>query len=109
MTSTELSETMPEISMVVNHDKQEARLSHPNFKTSFFVYKPKDQTPFFKVGLENGNIPKELSGHYSTLQRGIEAATLYLKNSKETFSVRSDRLDKERKERHASKLNSENS
>ena len=108
MTTIEQRETMQETTMDVNHDKQEAKLTHPNFKTPFFVYKPRDQTPFFKVMLEQGVTPKELSGHYSTLARGIEATLKYLENSKETFSVRSDRLHKERKERNAPESNPEN-
>ena len=109
MTTTELSEKTLEISMVVDHTNQVASLSHPNYESKFYVYKPRDQTPFFKINLDKGATPKELSGHFSTLQRGIDAATTFLKTSKETFAIRSDRLDKERKERHASKPNPTNS
>lgn len=109
MTSTELSEKTPEITMDVDHGNQVASLSHPNYQSKFYVYKPRDQTPFFKINLDKGVTPSELSGHYSTLQRGIDAVKVFLHNSKETFAVKSDRLDKERKERHASKPNPANS
>lgn len=104
-----MSETSTVVELV-DRENQKAILSHPNYKSKFLVWKPRLKYHFFNVALEGqGVTPKELSGNYSTLENGIKAVTKYLDNSKETFSVKSDRLEKERKARNASKLQSADS
>jgi len=97
------------VEMVVDVEKQTAVISSPKSKTDYVIYKPRDQTAFFKVRTTVGSLPSELSGHYSTLNKAIQLVSHYVEHSKETFAVRSDRLDKERKERHAAKSNSKDS
>lgn len=102
---------MSETSTVVehiDHAEQYAIISSPKTSVKLKVYKPRGHYHFFKVQAEKGQVAGELSGYYSSLDNGIKAVLAYLKTSKETFSVKSDRLDKERKERHAAKANSSN-
>lgn len=102
---------MSETSTVVEHvdtEEQYAVLSSSNYSAKFTVFKPRGHYHFFKVRVEKGATPNVLSGSYSSLDNGIKAVKKYLDNSKETFAVKSDRLDKERKERHASKANPSN-
>ena len=90
----------------IDTEEQYAILSNPKTPSKFTVYKPKGNFHFFKVKRDVGLLPNDLSGHFSSLENGIKLVTKYLENSKETFSVRSERLHKERQERHASKANS---
>ena len=107
MTNTSLNELTSEISTVVDIDweKQEARITNPSkTKATYIVYKPKDGSAFYRIKADDSRLPQELSGRYSTLQKAVDFACEYIRLMKESFSVRSDRLDKERKERHAAKL-----
>lgn len=104
-----MSETSTVVELV-DLENQRAVLSHPNYKVKFLVWKPRLKYHFFNVAIDGqGVLPKELSGNYSTLENGIKAVTKFLDNSKETFTVKSDRLDKERKARNAAKLQPANS
>jgi hypothetical protein len=103
-----MSETSTVVELV-NQEEQFALLSHPNYKSKFRIYRPKGRYHFFKVELDQGATPNELSGSYSSLEIAIKATINYLNNSKETFSVRSDRLAEERKARNAAKLQPANS
>jgi hypothetical protein len=107
MTNTSPIEKTLEISTVVEVDweKQEARIKNPSkSKATYTVYKPRDGSAFFRVKVDESRLPDSLSGRFSTLLKAVEHTTEYLRLMKESFSVRSDRLDKERKERHAAKL-----
>lgn len=107
MTNTSLNELTSETSTVVDIDweKQEARITnHSKSKATYTVYKPRDGSAFFRVKVDKSNLPEALSGRFSTLRKAVEHTTEYLRLMNESFSVRSDRLDKERKERHAAKL-----
>lgn len=102
---------MSETSTVVEHVdtvEQYAIISSKKTTAKFNVYKPRGHYHFFKVRVDAGAVPNVLSGYYSSLDAGIKAVVSYLKDSKETFTVKSERLDKERKERHAAKANPSN-
>lgn len=103
---------MSETFMVVdelNTEEQYAVISTPKLKTKIRVYKPRYQYHFFKIKYESAITPECFSGQYSSLDAGIKAVKQHLLTSEESFAVRSDRLDKERKERHAAKANTSNS
>ncbi len=93
----------------VDHESQTATLASPKFKTKFIVYKPRLKYQFFSVRTTQGPLPEALSGQYSSLEAAIKLVSHYLDNAKETFAAKSDRLDQERKERHATKPNSSDS
>jgi hypothetical protein len=54
---------------------------------------------FFTVKTTKGSIPNVLSGKYTSLSSAIEAVLHYIRTTKETFAVRSDRLHEERQQR----------
>jgi hypothetical protein len=65
---------------------------------------------FFKIKFEKGKVPDELSGKYSTLEKGKQAVEHYLRNKVKTKTVqRNEYADQREKERNASKSNSESS
>lgn len=102
---------MSETSTVVDIDweKQEALLSNPKTPIVYKVYKPRDGSALFQVKTSQGVLPNSLTGRFSTIRSAISFVEKYLDSINETFSVRSDRLDKERKERNAAKTESKNS
>lgn len=109
MTDTKLDEKTPETSMVdVDLEKQFARISSEKHKTQFIVGKTR-AAMFFSVRATKGTTPSELSGKYTTLEKAIEAVETFVKNSKETFAVRSDRLHEERQKRKNAEPDSKNS
>ena len=81
-------------------DKQEAVLKTDKRNTVFTLYKDKYGYGFlFKVS--EANVPKELSGRYSSIEKGIECFKNYELTIKESHAARSDRLAKLREERRA--------
>ena len=98
MTDTKLLEPTPETSTVeINWDKQTALVPSDKHKCSFVVYKARDNTAFYSVRVEGlGKLPKELSGKYTTIPKGVAGVLEYLRTCKETFSVKSDILAEHR-------------
>jgi hypothetical protein len=112
MTNSKPSEAQPDPFMVVeelNYEDRTALISSAKSKTQFRVYKPRMNYQFFKIATFPGTTPKELEGNYSTFEKAIKAVESYLKSYRESFAVKSDRLHKERQERHAAKADSSNS
>ena len=67
-------------------------------------------TVFFRVRFEKGSVPSELSGRYSSLNKGKEAVEYYLRNKVKTKTVqRNEYADQREKERNGSKHKSESS
>ena len=65
---------------------------------------------FFKVKFEKGSVPEELSGRYSTLEKGKQAVETYLRNKPKSKAVqRNEYADKREKERNAAKSESKGS
>lgn len=65
---------------------------------------------FFKVKFEKGSVPDELSGRYSTLEKGKQAVETYLRNKPKSKAVqRNEYADKREKERNAAKSESKGS
>ncbi len=97
MTDTKPSKPTEEIFTVdVDLEKQTARITSAKHKTDFTVSKLRSAM-FFSVYCKA--LPKELSGKYTSLESAIQAVTNYIRNSKESFAVRSDRLHEERQQR----------
>lgn len=65
---------------------------------------------FFKVKFEKGSVPDDLSGRYSTLEKGKQAVETYLRNKPKSRAVqRNEYADKREKERNAAKSESKGS
>jgi len=75
-----------------------------------YVQKEESGYSFFRVRFEKGSVPSELSGRYSSLQKGKEAVEHYLRNKVKTKTVqRNEYADQREMERNASKSKSESS
>ena len=92
MTNTKPAETTNEIcTVVVDEEKQTARVTTPKSKAAYIVEKPR-AAMFFQIMTDKGACPKSLSGKYRSLQSAIEGIKQYLRDAPETFAVKSDRL-----------------
>ena len=76
--------------------------------SEIYVHKEESGYSFFKVKFEKGYVPSELSGRYSSLDKGKEAVEHYLRNKVKTKTVqRNEYADQREKERNGSKSKSE--
>lgn len=108
MTDLSQNKETPETSMVdVDLEKQFARIESTKHKTDFVIGKTRSAI-FFSVKATKGTTPAELSGKYTTLEKAVEAVEQFVRNAKETFSVRSDRLHEERQQRKYAEPKSKN-
>ncbi len=109
MTDLKLNEKTSETSTVdVDLEKQYAKIESTKHKTDFVIGKTRSAI-FFSIRTTLGTTPSELSGKYTTLENAVKAVEDYVRNSKETFAVRSDRLHQERQQRKDAELKSKNS
>ena len=93
----------PTTDVTVDYDNQIATVKDPTkLRNTFVISKAMDNSPFFKVSSEN-IVPNDLNGHYSSVNSAIQACCTYLKNAKQSHSVKSEELDKARKARNAAK------
>lgn len=108
MTDLSLNEKTPETSTVdVDLEKQFARIASSKHKTEFVIGKTRSAS-FFSIRTTVGTLPSILSGKYTTLEKAIEAVEHFVRTSKETFAVRSDRLHEERQQRKDAEPKSKN-
>ena len=78
--------------------------------SEIYVQKEESGYSFFRVRFEKGSVPSELSGRYSSLDKGKEAVEYYLRNKVKTKTVqRNEYADQREKERNGSKHKSESS
>ena len=76
--------------------------------SEIYVHKEESGYSFFKVKFEKGSVTSELSGRYSSLDKGKEAVEHYLRNKVKTKTVqRNEYADQREKERNGSKSKSE--
>ena len=76
--------------------------------SEIYVQKEESGYSFFRVRFEKGSVPSELSGRYSSLDKGKEAVEHYLRNKLKTKTVqRNEYADQREKERNGSKSKSE--
>lgn len=86
---------------IVDWDNQKAEVSSTATTITFEVYKPFDQTPFFKIRTSKAKPAACLEGHWNGIQKAIEAIVKYLTDTGETQTMKNNRLDRDRKERNA--------
>jgi len=89
--------------VIADTEAQTATVTSTTHKSAFHVYKPRNQTTFFRVRPDKGVLPTVLSGQFSSLNKAIEHVVHYLEHAHETFAAKSDRLHQERQERNAAK------
>ena len=78
--------------------------------SEIYVHKEESGYSFFRVKFEKGSVPSELSGRYSSLDKGKEAVEHYLRNKVKTKTVqRNEYADQREKERNGSKSESKDS
>ena len=78
--------------------------------SEIYVQKEESGYSFFRVRFEKGSVPSELSGRYSSLNKGKEAVEYYLRNKVKTKTVqRNEYADQREKERNGSKSKSKGS
>jgi hypothetical protein len=87
------------VEFIEDTSKQRCVIKTEKMKTDIVVYKEIGGYHFFKIKMETGKTPDELSGKYSSLRKGMLAVENYLKNKKETKTVRRDNFSKAREER----------
>jgi len=108
VTDLKLEETIEETYTVdVNLEAQLAKVSSEKQKAEFVVGKPRSAM-FFSVRTTKGVVPAVLSGKFTSLESGIKAVVDHVKNSKESFAVKSDRLHVERQKRKDAEPKPEN-
>lgn len=89
---------------------QHCTIKSDKMVSEIYVEKESGGYIFFKVRFEKGIVPEELSGRYSSLQKGKEAVETYLRNRVKTKTVqRNEYADQREKERNGSKSKSESS
>ena len=78
--------------------------------SEIYVHKEESGYSFFRVKFEKGSVPSELSGRYSSLDKGKEAVEHYLRDKVKTKTVqRNEYADQREKERNGSKSKSKGS
>lgn len=109
MTDTKPNEPTQETTTAeLDLEKQYARIESVKHKTDFVIGKLRSQI-FFSIRTTKGSPPNELAGKYSSLEKAVPAVNQYVKNTKETFSVRSDKLHEERQQRKHAESHPKNS
>tara|TARA_R100001443_G_scaffold52668_2_gene64409 strand:+ start:2166 stop:2468 length:303 start_codon:yes stop_codon:yes gene_type:complete len=89
---------------------QHCKIKSDKMVSEIYVEKEDSNYSFFKVRFEKGILPSELSGRYSSLQKGKEAVEHYLRDKVKTKTVqRNEYADQREMERNASKSKSESS
>jgi hypothetical protein len=89
---------------------QHCTIKSDKMLSDIYVEKEDSGYSFFKIKFEKGKVPDELSGRYSSLQKGKEAVEHYLRNKVKTKTVqRNEYADQREIERNASKSKSESS
>lgn len=93
----------------VDWDSQIATVQSTATSIVYQVYKPVDQTPFYKIRTDRARPPASLEGHWNGIQKAIDAIVKYLTDTGETQTMKNNRLDRDRKERNAAKTESKSS
>jgi len=84
-------------------------ISSPKYKADFIVKKSNDGFAFFDVQMSVGQLPRELTGKYTSAEKGLEAVKRFLRKAKESKNARRDNMVKRREaQKNAQKLQSDN-
>lgn len=76
----------------------------PKFNTEFYVKKSVDGYATYVILNSNSTVAEQLSGKYSTIDTALSALTSYIKNAKESKTVRRDNNSKESVERRTKQV-----
>tara|TARA_R100001510_G_scaffold46363_1_gene43275 strand:+ start:954 stop:1253 length:300 start_codon:yes stop_codon:yes gene_type:complete len=96
------------IDIETDTENQNCIIKSDKMVSDIYVGKEESGYSFFRVKFEKGSVPSELSGRYTSLQKGKEAVEHYLRNKVKTKTVqRNEYADQREKERNGSKSKSE--
>lgn len=91
-------------------DRKEGYRGNPRYevsseksKATFYVQKTNDGFALFDVSVSIGQVPQELTGRYSTPEKGVAAVQNYIRLAKETRGARRENFSKARDERKNAK------
>ena len=91
-------------------DKQMCVCTTDKLKTKVIIQKSKGGNIFFEFFFEKGNLPKELSGRYTSIRKAQQALEKYLRTKPKSKTVlRDERAELREKERNAAKSESKGS
>ncbi len=85
----------------VDYENHTATVKLRQYKENLVIWKPRGATLYSVRFAGSAPIPNELSGKYTTIAKALEHIQQFSLVAKETFAVKSDRLHKDRQERHA--------
>ncbi len=98
------------VEFIENTAKQTCVCKTDKLATDIHIRKSNDGFIFFEFHFEKGLVPKELSGRYSSLEKGKQAVESYLRDKVKTKALqRNEYADKREIERNGSKSKSKGS
>ena len=89
-------------------DQKYAVITTDKANCKYILEKDRSGYVFFEFRTNRGQLPKELKGKFSSIEKGIECFKAYERQMKQTQASKNDELDRARKARRA-QLQSENS
>jgi len=87
----------------VDWEAQKAIVKSTCTAIHYEVYKPFDQTAFYKIKTSLASPAATLQGHWSSIDSAIQGIVHHLTVTGETQTAKNNRLDRDRKERNAAK------
>lgn len=85
----------------VDYENHTATVKLRQYKENLVIWKPRGATLYSVKFNKGSQVPSELSGRYTTIAKALDHIQQFSLVAKETFAVKSDRLHKDRQERHA--------
>lgn len=95
------------VDVELHEEERYAILKTDKLKTTYTVVKDNSGHRFFEFKVSDGPLPKQLQGKFSSLRKAVEAFENYERVIKQSFAVKREEIENERKTRRA-KLQSEN-
>lgn len=66
-------------------------------KTKYTIYKPEDGYSMFKIRVDNGSVPEEISGYYTSRKSALSDLKYWLDHASESKEAKWDRMFGEEK------------
>lgn len=83
----------------INYDQKYAVIKSDKFTTTFTVYKDISGHRFFEFKTSKGNLPEELKGKYSSIEKAIKGFEAYERKVKTSPRKRRDDWQKRKEEK----------
>jgi hypothetical protein len=69
------------------------------FVENIIIKKARDGFVFFEVAFENGSVPNDLRGKYTSMRSAMKAVVTYVANAKESRASRTQYFNEQREKR----------